>query len=275
MTYVFSTQSYVDAHAHIDANVTLHPGVYIGPNVHIEADVIVGPGVLIGDAITSQPAPTYIKTGTVIGAGAIIVSGVTVNKGVVIAPGTLVTGTLPPYALVSGTPARITGYVEGPSSTHTRMWPMHDAKDAPHGESIHRCGIGDVTLHHLKRVEDIRGNLSVGEFPTDIPFIPARYFLVFDVPSEKTRGEHAHKVCKQFLVCVRGSCAVVVDDGVSRCEVCLNAPNLGLYIPPMIWGIQYKFTPDGVLLVFASDAYDPADYIRDYADFQQWVMTKP
>lgn len=265
---------FVDANAHIETDVTLHPGAYIGPNVHIESGVIVGPGVIIGDA--AQPAlqsgitSIYIKSGAVIGAGAIVLPGVTINKGVIVAPGTLVTSTLPPYAVVSGTPARITGYVEGLPRT-TRF---ENSKDIPEGEAVRRLGIGDVTLHRLKRVEDIRGNLSVGEFPADIPFMPARYFLVFDVPSEKTRGEHAHKVCKQFLVCVRGSCAVVVDDGASRCEVCLNAPNLGLYIPPMVWGIQYKFTPDGVLLVFASDAYNPADYIRDYADFQQWVMMR-
>ncbi|WP_289628836.1 WxcM-like domain-containing protein [Escherichia coli] len=40
-----------------------------------------------------------------------------------------------------------------------------------------------------------------------------------------------------------------------------------MYLPPMTWGIQYRYSADAVLLVFASDFYDPADYIRDYSDF--------
>jgi hypothetical protein len=34
-----------------------------------------------------------------------------------------------------------------------------------------------------------------------------------------------------------------------------------------VWGIQYKFSSDAVLLVFASHEYDPADYIRNYSEF--------
>jgi dTDP-4-dehydrorhamnose 3,5-epimerase-like enzyme len=94
-----------------------------------------------------------------------------------------------------------------------------------------------------------------------------RYFIVFDVPSEDVRGEHAHRRCRQFLVCLRGRCRVVVDDGDKRAEIVLDRPNLGLYLPPMIWGIQYQHTSDALLLVFASEYYDPADYIRDYGEF--------
>jgi hypothetical protein len=90
---------------------------------------------------------------------------------------------------------------------------------------------------------------------------------VFDVPSRETRGEHAHRACHQFLLCAKGSCAVVADDGVRRQEFLLDRPDLGLHLPPMIWGIQYKYTPDAVLLVFASELYDAADYIRDYDQF--------
>jgi hypothetical protein len=35
----------------------------------------------------------------------------------------------------------------------------------------------------------------------------------------------------------------------------------------MVWGIQYKYSKDAVLLVFASEYYDPDDYIRDYDQF--------
>jgi hypothetical protein len=66
---------------------------------------------------------------------------------------------------------------------------------------------------------------------------------------------------------VSGSCAVVVDDGKNRAEVLLDAPNKGIYLPPLTWGIQYKYSSNAVLLVFASDPYDADDYIRSYSTF--------
>jgi hypothetical protein len=67
---------------------------------------------------------------------------------------------------------------------------------------------------------------------------------------------------------------VVVDDGRRRAEVVLDRPNLGLYLPPMVWGIQYKYTRDAVLLVLASDGYDARDYIREYEEFMRLIETK-
>ena len=79
----------------------------------------------------------------------------------------------------------------------------------------------------MRVVKDLRGNLSVGEFETDIPFAVKRYFLVFNVPSIETRGEHAHIHCRQFLLCVRGRCSIAADDTVNRREFVLERPNLG------------------------------------------------
>ena len=67
----------------------------------------------------------------------------------------------------------------------------------------------------MRRITDARGGLTVGEVPTEVPFSPARYFVVFDVPSVELRGEHAHKLCQQFLICLHGSCRVLLDDGSS------------------------------------------------------------
>ncbi len=107
----------------------------------------------------------------------------------------------------------------------------------------------------------------MGEFDKHLPFVPKRYFVVFDVPSKDVRGEHAHKTLHEFLVCVHGSLSIVLDDGKSRGEVQLSSPTVGLHIPPLIWGIQYRFSRDAVLLVLASEPYDPNDYIRDYDEF--------
>ncbi len=91
--------------------------------------------------------------------------------------------------------------------------------------------------------------------------------MVFDVPSSEIRGEHAHRSCHLFLVCVRGGVSLMVDDGEQREEFRLDHPSLGIYLPPMVWATQYKHTPDAVLLVFASEHYDASDYIRDYQQF--------
>jgi hypothetical protein len=121
----------------------------------------------------------------------------------------------------------------------------------------------------MRRVTDARGALTVGEVASELPFQPERYFIVFDVPSLELRGEHAHKECHQFLICVHGSCRVLIDDGVNRCEVTLDRPDLGVHMPPMIWGTQYRYSRDATLFVFASQAYRADDYIRDYASFAE------
>jgi len=88
------------------------------------------------------------------------------------------------------------------------------------------------------------------------------------------RGEHALRDCAQFLVCLKGQCSVVADDGDHREEILLDTPGIGVFLPPMIWSTLYKFSPDAMLLVFASTFYEDADYVRDYQDFAAAVVTK-
>jgi UDP-2-acetamido-3-amino-2,3-dideoxy-glucuronate N-acetyltransferase len=128
-------------------------------------------------------------------------------------------------------------------------------------------GVRGVDIYQFPWVKDPRGDLTVGEFENEFPFRPKRYFIVSGVPSEEIRGEHAHKQCHQFLICAYGQCSVTVDDGTTRLEVVLDKPNVGIYVPPMIWGRQWQYSADATLLVFASELYDPGDYIRDYGAF--------
>jgi dTDP-4-dehydrorhamnose 3,5-epimerase-like enzyme len=114
---------------------------------------------------------------------------------------------------------------------------------------------------------DLRGELMAVELDGDLPFVPRRVFAVFGVPSTEVRGAHAHRRCEQVLVCVAGSVACILDDGVTRREFVLDNPRRGLHIPAMTWGTQYNYSPDAVLIVFASLPYDDADYIRDYESF--------
>ena len=65
---------------------------------------------------------------------------------------------------------------------------------------------------------------------------------------------------------------MVLDDQHTRRELVLDDPAYALLIPPMVWAIQYKYTSNAVLLVLASDQYDPEDYIRDYDEFQALIL---
>ena len=146
-------------------------------------------------------------------------------------------------------------------------WTLLRKRRAWWKKSATRRPLGEATIYRLPGAKDLRGSLSFGEIDRQVPFEVKRYFLVFDVASEHIRGEHAHRALHQFLVCVAGRCHVVTDDGTSRHEAVLDSPAKGIHIPPMVWATQYKFTRDAVLLVLASEYYDPQDYIRDYSDF--------
>jgi acetyltransferase-like isoleucine patch superfamily enzyme len=235
------------------------------PGVRLEAGADLGPNVTLEAPDDGGEAGIVIGAEARVGAGALICRGVRLGQGAVVAAGAVVAQNVPPYAIVSGAPARITDYVQNASGAPALDW--HQRASFPEQPSVVPLGVGGVTLHRFKFLQDPRGDLSVGEFEKEIPFLPKRYFLVLNVPSDKTRGEHAHRECHQFLICVKGSCAVVVDDLEQRCEVQLDSPDVGVYLPPMTWGIQYKYSSDAVLLVFASHYYAADDYLRDYDEF--------
>jgi len=250
--------------------VTLKCGVQLWDGLRLEDDVFVGPNATFTNdhfpRSKHRPAEflkTVVSRGASIGANATILPGVSIGQNAMVGAGAVVTHHVPPNAIVVGNPARIVGYADtGEAVNSTRIL------SAPaSGVLVQETRVAGVTLHRLKLVKDMRGSLSVAEYSRDIPFTPQRYFLVFDVPSAEVRGEHAHYVCHQFLVCAKGQVAVVADDGVRREEYRLDSPDVGVYLPPMVWGIQYRYSADAVLLVFASHAYDPNDYIRDYDEF--------
>jgi UDP-2-acetamido-3-amino-2,3-dideoxy-glucuronate N-acetyltransferase len=264
----------VEEAAVIGDRVRIGSGVRVPNGVRIEDDVSIGSNAAFADEWSQASArtrgdesETRVRRGASIGANAAILRGVTIGEQASVAPGAVVARSVPPNAIVEGNPAHITGYVDLLKADAT-----HVASPAKPG--VVATQVEGVTLHEMLLVHDMRGDLSAGEFERHVPFAVRRYFMVFDVPSEDVRGEHAHRTCHQFLLCVRGRCRVVVDNGRKRSEVELDRPNLGLYLPPMVWGIQYRHSADALLLVFASDYYDPADYIRDYGEFLSAVRAR-
>lgn len=227
------------------------------------------PGVTIGHRVIFAGDGIIVRANARLDAAAVIGEGVTIGQGAWVRAGAVVLRSIPPNAIVEGNPAQVVGYVNQAAN---------DQRPDPRLINVQSLGelqrparvpleVGNSALYLMRRVIDTRGSLTVGEVPTEVPFSPARYFAVFGVPSVELRGEHAHKQCQQFLICLHGSCRVLLDDGDKRCEVTLDRPDMGVYMPAMIWGTQYRYSPDAVLLVFASRPYEADDYLRTYDDF--------
>lgn len=118
---------FVESHVAVGNNVTIKNGNMLWEGVVLEDGVFVGPNVFFtNDRHPRSPRlpqarrrysnrnwllTTRIKQGASIGAGAIVYPGITVGEFSSIAPGSVVTRDVPPYALVSGSPARRRGWV--------------------------------------------------------------------------------------------------------------------------------------------------------------------
>lgn len=255
----------------IGDRVTVKSGVSIWDGVRIEDDVFIGPGV----TFTNDKAPrskvypeqflqTQVRKGASLGANATILPGLTIGQRAMVGAGAVVTRDVPPNAIVVGNPARIVGYIDAPPSVTHSITLSQD-------EPLRELSASGAYLKRMPHVVDLRGALTFGEIERHLPFTPKRFFVVYDVPSQEVRGEHAHKALHEFLICLRGSCAIMVDDGTNRNEVVLNDPTVGLHISPQLWRVHYKYTPDAMVLVLASEIYSASDYIRDYDEFLAYV----
>lgn len=272
---------FIESDVRIGNRVTIKCGVQLWDGLFIEDDVFVGPNVTFtNDSFprSKQYPISFEKTrllkGASIGANSTVLPGVTIHQHAMIGAGSVVTKDVPPYAIVRGNPAQIVGYSNLQNSKITPITTDLKENESPLLSKCIRVENTPAYLYELPLIQDLRGKLSFTELGKDLPFQPKRCFWVFGVPNKEIRGEHAHKACAQFLIAMAGSVSVVIDDGLNQSEVTLNKPNLGLYLPPGIWGIQYKYSADAVLTVFASHNYDPNDYIRNYDEFLHYTKFK-
>ena len=107
----------------------------------------------------------------------------------------------------------------------------------------------------------------------DIPFKIKRVYYMYNTIEGVTRGHHAHKSLEQILICIHGSCKILLDNGNEKKIVSLERPYEGLYVPNNMWREMYDFSKDAVLMVLASEVYNEDDYIRDYDTFLKMVNT--
>lgn len=128
-----------------------------------------------------------------------------------------------------------------------------------------------VIKYAFQQHGDERGQLVALEEERDIPFEIKRVYYMYDTRDGVRRGFHAHKSLEQILICIHGSCKILMDNGEEKKVVSLEKPYEGLYINNNIWREMFDFSPDAVLMVLASDYYNEEDYIRDYEEFLTFI----
>jgi UDP-2-acetamido-3-amino-2,3-dideoxy-glucuronate N-acetyltransferase len=265
---------FIENGAILGDRVTVKSGVQVWDGVSLGDDVFVGPNATFtNDRMPRSrvwhdtPGRTIVHDEASIGANATILPDLEIGRGAMVGAGAVVTRSVPAHAIVVGNPARITGYTDS-----RRPEPTTPATNPGLGRTD--VDVDGVFVTRSPQFTDLGGSLTAGELNGEpVPFMPKRYFLRYGVPSRAIRREHAHRECAEFMIAVSGSVTVAVDDGRRRREVDLNDPNLGIYIPPMVWASQFRCDAGSVLLVLASHPYDPDDYIREYEQFRTLVLS--
>jgi len=256
---------FIENDVQIANRVTIKCGVQLWDGLKLEDDVFIGPNVTFTNDLfpRSKQYPdkfltTTVLNGASIGGNATILPGIIIGKNAMVGAGAVVTKDVPANAIVVGNPAYIVGYSDTTKLSTKTTNTVNDESES---------NINGVKVIKLPVISDLRGDLSFAEIEQHLPFTPKRYFTVYNVQNREIRGEHAHKQLSQFLVCIVGHCNVMLDNGTHKEEYLLDTPGKGVLIPPMVWGVQYKYSSDAILLVLASDVYDENDYIRNYDQF--------
>ncbi len=136
---------------------------------------------------------------------------------------------------------------------------------------MNRPTISNCNMVELPRIPYRAGNITTVSNEQEIPFAIRRIFYIYDIPGGVDRGAHAHRTCHQFLIAASGSFEIELDDGIAKRTVMLNRPYYGLHIPPGIWAAEKGFSSGAICLVLNSHLFDEGDYIRDYADYLNFV----
>lgn len=123
---VIGSHCMIGQNVFVDNNVRIGNGVKVQNNVSVyngvtlEDDVFIGPSVVFTNVINPRSfierktefKPTLVQKGASIGANATIVCGISIGEYAMIGAGAVVTKDVPPYALMTGNPAKQVGWVD-------------------------------------------------------------------------------------------------------------------------------------------------------------------
>jgi dTDP-4-dehydrorhamnose 3,5-epimerase-like enzyme len=115
-------------------------------------------------------------------------------------------------------------------------------------------------LISLRTFTDDRGYLTVIE--KILPFEIKRIFYIYGVDNS-VRGGHRHRKTVQAAICLHGSCSIYCNDSKSIFTYKLLYPYQCLMLFPNDWHSMFNFSNDAILMVLASEYFDPNDYIYE------------
>lgn len=248
--------------------VQIGRGTSLNGPLTIQDDVVIGQNVILGspgEKIGATVAQTTVWQGATIQDCAEIISGVTIGEQAIVGASTKVSVSVPAYGCVG---------LEKSQVSRTGVVPTFAPGEPPRVSKMKNLAfnVAGVRIIPLTSATDLRGFLVAGEFPAHFPFQPQRFFMVMNVPPGERRGIHAHRDCFQVMVALQGEVCAVVADGSGTTELLLDTPSQALLIPPLTWGTQHSFSSDAILLVIASNPYDPADYLHHWDKFMEVVQ---
>lgn len=131
----------------------------------------------------------------------------------------------------------------------------------------------DAAIIEIPRIGSRNGHISVIQGIENLPFDIRRVFYLYDIPGGEDRGAHSHKLCHQFLIAASGAFEIMLDDGKNKRTVRLDRPYYGLYVPPGLWAAEQSFSSGAICLVLTSHLYNEADYIRNYAEYKEYLKS--
>ena len=130
--------------------------------------------------------------------------------------------------------------------------------------------------HLIKLPKHAAGNgdgvLVVAEAAHQVPFQIQRMFTIVAAAGAK-RGQHAHRLCSQFMLCVRGAVSVLCDNGSDCKAFSLDSGELALLVPSGLWIEIDVRQDDSILIVLCDRVFEERDYIRNYAEFLSFRKT--
>ncbi|MBC8153473.1 MAG: FdtA/QdtA family cupin domain-containing protein [Bacteroidetes bacterium] len=88
-----------------------------------------------------------------------------------------------------------------------------------------------------------------------------RCFYIYEVGEETARGQHRHHRCHMALNSPHGSVTIYAQTPDESFTYQLDKTQPWLVLPPSVWRMMYDFTPGALLVVLASEPYDPQDCI--------------
>lgn len=120
----------------------------------------------------------------------------------------------------------------------------------------------------------VKGDLRVVEPELIFGFTARRTYWIEGVPKTAIRGHHAHRNLHQAIILLRGHAVIklITPDKTYTFE--LDGPEQALIVPPGFWREMSSFSSDALMMVYASELYDEADYIRDWDSYVEFFQSR-